>query len=1031
MKKSMKMLVAMCMSLMLILTGFTSSSKADETTANEETTSDQNITDENSQVEDTLSVNKEASLTLNALASTVEVGTSANYQLYFSLHGQGQVYSNVTLIVNLPEAIDQSDILFNQDVAELSLQGVVPTYDPNAKTLTYTFGSLEGGFESSTIIKVATRNGASLNDVVLTSSAKVVDAGNELANTSAQATLLSQYNGSISHKFLGIMKDDLLKETSSLHPGEQGVYGLGVSVNRFDAGSLEPLASSQVEVTYEMPEGLSYVSDTSAVTPTIDGQRISWLIPIDGNANDEYYFVKNFNLVLQVADDVEYFTQVETNAIANITYADASTVEFKTDATVMVVPDDSTDLPQYENGGGYLSTFRGPTDSIGGLGMKDNVNISTTDAALLGWGMYFTSNNATSPNAGMNAYDVFMNPDEHLNISKFYSGDYYFRPSTTYGTGKGELYPMEEAVNFSLSVRYVGESEWTRLVKRLEPSTLYTSEQLGIDSTKKIETIWMHAWAAQENGQNEEFADYLQYTQNNWQSLPAGLTTTNVAMYTTVDKGYIGSLESTGGISYSGWNAKYTIANGITKYVPEDLQATCDYDQLSDAWQSGLTPKTAQIIKEPEGISRYVKANAYLKDESNGIVGDGENTLYFDVVNDVASLYPMKGKFVDYALIDNDIIIGDVSLSTGGTITVIDTNYKNQGKTLVKLEYEQDVLAMNHLMRIAVPVHIDENAGYKFDVQMFGYLNEEFEVATTTNADGSITSKISDVEDFDQDGDTSEFAYSTHNTYMYRNAYEFIASALVGQDTFAQTGFVSTTDKNVNLALVVENVKGNPIKNLIAIDVLPTLDDTMVLNDEQRLSRFNVSLNGPVVLPKGYEDNFDVLYSTSSEPKVDGILDANVADHLQNLEQPNNITDAQWVSYDDVADKTQIKSFMIVQKEDSASIKESCLQFEVPLTANTLALTGTEALADRIAYNTFAVGVNDASVVESNEAAIVFEKTVVPPTEKPENPTEETPTQDDGPTTGDVSQSQILLLLLASASVVILFANRARRKQEN
>lgn len=1031
MKKSMKMLVAMCMSLMLILTGFTSSSKADETTANEETTSDQNITDENSQVEDTLSVNKEASLTLNALASTVEVGTSANYQLYFSLHGQGQVYSNVTLIVNLPEAIDQSDILFNQDVAELSLQGVVPTYDPNAKTLTYTFGSLEGGFESSTIIKVATRNGASLNDVVLTSSAKVVDAGNELANTSAQATLLSQYNGSISHKFLGIMKDDLLKETSSLHPGEQGVYGLGVSVNRFDAGSLEPLASSQVEVTYEMPEGLSYVSDTSAVTPTIDGQRISWLIPIDGNANDEYYFVKNFNLVLQVADDVEYFTQVETNAIANITYADASTIQFATDATVMVVPDDSTDLPQYENGGGYLSTFRGPTDSIGGLGMKDNVNISTTDAALLGWGMYFTSNNATSPNAGMNAYDVFMNPDEHLNISKFYSGDYYFRPSTTYGTGKGELYPMEEDVNFSLSVRYVGESEWTRLVKRLEPSTLYTSEQLGIDSTKKIETIWMHAWAAQENGQNEEFADYLQYTQNNWQSLPAGLTTTNVAMYTTVDKGYIGSLESTGGISYSGWNAKYTIANGITKYVPEDLQATCDYDQLSDAWQSGLTPKTAQIIKEPEGISRYVKANAYLKDESNGIVGDGENTLYFDVVNDVASLYPMKGKFVDYALIDNDIIIGDVSLSTGGTITVIDTNYKNQGKTLVKLEYEQDVLAMNHLMRIAVPVHIDENAGYKFDVQMFGYLNEEFEVATTTNADGSITSKISDVEDFDQDGDTSEFAYSTHNTYMYRNAYEFIASALVGQDTFAQTGFVSTTDKNVNLALVVENVKGNPIKNLIAIDVLPTLDDTMVLNDEQRLSRFNVSLNGPVVLPKGYEDNFDVLYSTSSEPKVDGILDANVADHLQNLEQPNNITDAQWVSYDDVADKTQIKSFMIVQKEDSASIKESCLQFEVPLTANTLALTGTEALADRIAYNTFAVGVNDASVVESNEAAIVFEKTVVPPTEKPENPTEETPTQDDGPTTGDVSQSQILLLLLASASVVILFANRARRKQEN
>lgn len=1024
MKKSMKMLVVMCMSLMLILTGFTSSSKADE-----ETTNDQNITDENSQVEDTLSVNKEASLTLNALASTVEVGTSANYQLYFSLHGQGQVYNDVTLIVNLPEAIDQSDVLFNQDVAELSLRGVIPTYDPNAKTLTYAFGSLEGGFESSTIIKVATRNGASLNDVVLTSSAQAFDAESELANATAQATLLSQYNGSISHKFLGIMKDDLLKETSSLHPGEQGVYGLGVSVNRFDAGSLEPLASSQVEVTYEMPEGLSYVSDTSAVTPTIDGQRISWLIPIDGNANDEYYFVKNFNLVLQVADDVEYFTQLNTNAIANITYADSSTVKFETDATVMVVPDDSTDLPEYEQGSGYLSTFRGPIDSIGGMGMKDNENISTTDTALLGWGMYFTANTATSPNTGMNSYDVFMNPDQHLNISKFYSGDYYFRPSSTYGEGK--LYPMEDEVNFSMSVRYVGESEWTRLVKRLEPSTFYTSEQLGIDPNKKVETLWMHAWARQDDGQNEEFVDTLQYTQNNWQKLPAGLTTTDMAMYTTVDEGYIGSVESTGGISYSGWNAKDTLSSGITSYVPEDLQATCQYDQISDAWQSGLTSKTAQIIKEPEGIARYVKANAYLKEENNGIVAAGDNTLTFDVVNDVASLYPMKGKFTDYALIDNDVQITDTSLAQGGSITVVDSNYKNQDKTLIKLEYAQDVLTMNHYMRMSVPVTIDENAGYKFDVEMFGYLNEDFEVASTTNSDGSITSKISDTEDFDHDGNTAEMEYSTHNTYMYRNAYEFIASALVGQDAFAQTGFVSTTNKNVNLALDVENVKGNPIKNLIAIDVLPTLNDTMVLNDEQRLSKFNVTLSGPVVLPKGYEDSFDVLYSTSSEPKVDGILDANVADHLQNLEQPNNITDAQWVSYDDVADKTQIQSFMIVQKEDSASIKESCLQFEVPLTANTLALTGTEELADRIAYNTFAVGVNDASVVESNEAAIIFEKAVVPPTEKPENPTVETPTQDDGPTTGDVSQSQILLLLLASASAVILFASRARRKQEN
>ncbi|QIK70256.1 hypothetical protein G7062_08120 [Erysipelothrix sp. HDW6C] len=904
----------------------------------------------------------QASIHVEATSDTLEVGQVAEYRIFFTLPGSADSYKNVRLILNLPNALNDTSIRFDQNLKELEVRGIVPIYDAVNHTLTYDFNEIEGGFESSITLKILTENGYPLNGEALTLEAKVTGDNLLDVESSATTTLVANYNASLSNKFNGILDEDgVLVARESIRYLDTAQYGIGLSVNRYTAGSLALQANSDLKISYTLPEGLQYISDTSGVTPVVNGKTYTWTFPANTNQSEEYYVSINFTLDVKVDGDFVNFSYVNNEAVASITFVDGHTQSFTAIAKTMVSPNYEFTPPPLIGETALTSVFSGPKDGLGGLGWIANDDPSVYDGANLGWRFYLTSIGATNPEYGLNSYDVFFMPDENINITRMYSGDFVSRAANEY-----PMAPLEpgQSVQYSISIKYVGEDTWTQGLDSVAVSRFYTAEELGIDPSRKVEVLWMHFH------DNEEaiFVDNVEYT--TWQNILPGITSTNLRFYTSVDEGYIGSIESKSAMAYAGWDSEGYLVTGQSDNVPADVRAS-SYREIGAGVESRLSPKTAQVIRAPEGKSRYVRSNISLANTTSNLIKSGSNTLRMDIINDISSIKRIGGPLTSYALIGEGIVLNDVSAATGGTVSVLDTNYQGSGKTLIKLEYTVDSLHPNSYTRIEIPVTVSENAPFKIDLQLIGYLAEDFEVADTSNANGTFTLKKEDTYHFNGNEPSNDFVYVTDNSYTYTSAYEYFASANI-------KGLPSIEvyeNGSATMTLSVHNNKTNPMKSLVLIGVLPTREDTFVLNDDARQSKFDMNLTGPIVLPEAYANAFDVYYSTSKEPLVNGILDANIGS-IQNGIPPLSLVDDQtWLNENEVSDFASIRSYKIVMKTGSASILESVISFEVPLQVDQTNLTGLESIDNRIAYASYAVAVNEASPLEAQAVQFIYTKT--------------------------------------------------------
>ena len=67
-------------------------------------------------------------ITIEAQKDTIEAGQWADFNLYFKMSGRDTSFTNVDLKVTLPDNLDEN-VTFTQDLAELKIAGVTPTYD--------------------------------------------------------------------------------------------------------------------------------------------------------------------------------------------------------------------------------------------------------------------------------------------------------------------------------------------------------------------------------------------------------------------------------------------------------------------------------------------------------------------------------------------------------------------------------------------------------------------------------------------------------------------------------------------------------------------------------------------------------------------------------------------------------------------------------------------------------------------------------------------------------------------------------------
>lgn len=290
---------------------------------------------------------------LNVIASSesIEVGKVAQFQVYLSLDGLNENYTNVNIKISLPQLIDDKYVMFNQDLSELAIRGVVPSYDTTTHELNYFFAELEGGFESSALINIITLNGSPLNGEELLVKAEI--SGESITSVTHENTVLlvANQNASLSNKLKGVMEDGELVDRLSIRYLDEAVFSLGVSVNKFTSGSLALKEGSKVIVKYQLAEGLTYISDTSGVTPTFDGVTYTWEFDSNTNEDVEYFFNTAFEIKAKVEGDLTLFSHINNNAKVNFDYIDNSSKEYSADATVMISPNFEYHLDQLVNGG--------------------------------------------------------------------------------------------------------------------------------------------------------------------------------------------------------------------------------------------------------------------------------------------------------------------------------------------------------------------------------------------------------------------------------------------------------------------------------------------------------------------------------------------------------------------------------------------------------------------------------------------------------------------------------------------------------
>jgi hypothetical protein len=115
-----------------------------------------------------LSGNLNVDIDISPQNSNVSSGNDAAYQLVFKTTGSVAEYTNAVINIELP---DSEFAEFNQNLSELQIAGVEPSYDSENNLLSYAFDTLKTGQTYENIIKLETENGVTPNGTELAVSA--------------------------------------------------------------------------------------------------------------------------------------------------------------------------------------------------------------------------------------------------------------------------------------------------------------------------------------------------------------------------------------------------------------------------------------------------------------------------------------------------------------------------------------------------------------------------------------------------------------------------------------------------------------------------------------------------------------------------------------------------------------------------------------------------------------------------------------------------------------------------------------------
>ncbi|WP_162921679.1 MucBP domain-containing protein [Listeria costaricensis] len=895
--------------------------------------------------------NYSGDFSLDAQKESIEAGQMANFNLFLKITGPSTSYTNAQIKIDLPTGAH-----FDQNLSELAINNVAPTYDRTNHQLTYRLGTINSGFSQKIVLKLKTDNGYTINGTELHMKG-VFSADNlsEKVEENAQTTVTASATTALSNNF------DVTENSTMNTPaqGETGIWTFALNIPKKQTGTLFIKENSTIIVKYTLDDHLEYrgVTNGTPEPDEINGQELIWKIAAPSyteQAAADVLLNKSFQVRTYFKDDTPNFTNVSTKAEVTTEFIGLAASKVDTsNASVAVSTNSPEEIPPTV-GNVFAPAHRAPVDANWGIAtVTGNPDIKVYDSAKLGFALMLNSAMNDSITQDFLYYDAYYKMDDHLNLEQFYSGNFYFRPNTGFDFGKLKTDPQ-----YNLLVKYDDDTEWTLVKEDVPLSTMFTKQQLGLEDGKHVSDIWIHFTHA-----------------------PAGMYGTSMNFYTTVQDGYVGQVKNEAEVRLSGadQNGRVYYFDGTTSVWP-------------DVWANYMAPRTVQILPKPTGTHRFVQGFVNFADTDGNLVNTGDNTVNVRLGSNKASISRLNAPFESFVLLPTGVALKEATGTDNFSLDLVSDNFNGTGQSLVKVRWKNDRLLPDEAVTAAIPVVVSKDAVPTLRLEMFGFIgDEEFGVpAITGQPTLSDTTLETDSNDLNGNGKLDDLRIRTANQYLLNQNKTVAISKLVkgNRDSkFSTTGH-ATTDSEVAYQLQLKNETDAKISDMVLMDVLPSVGDKGITDLSDRNSRFDMLLTGPLEMPDSWRDKVTVKYSTSKNPKRSGVLDkyTQYPATAAPLVDPVDVDEADFVTADQVADWTAIHSFILELKDGVEWTRGSNITIDFTLRTPSTKDIATELLDqavpanERAAYNSFALAANGLQATEPGAVAVLLDDSVSPVT---------------------------------------------------
>ncbi len=328
----------------------------------------------------------------------------------------------------------------------------------------------------------------------------------------------------------------------------------------------------------------------------------------------------------------------------------------------------------------------------------------------------------------------------------------------------------------------------------------------------------------------------------------------------TLPVGYsVGSLQFASSILTNDRNGQPVVAGNIISNI--GALAYSDF--------SGPTSKTS-LATIPVKTQRPVAELA--KSASPTTVNDGDMTTFTIRLTNRSEaaqplVNPVLADLLDAKLAYEPGSWTIVSKPAAAPVPVFETiaNYNGTGRTLLRWKWTGASaydLPINSFIEMRFQARIPAGT-------LYGGINNDLTLAQwgNTDLDASGTTSATDVRDLDGDGSTTETVHYRRTTVTVRarasmDSIKWVKGELDSEWSKFPTNGLTVPGGRADYRLIVSNTGNVPITNAVVLDILPTLDDTGVIDLSQRDTEWKASLAGPVIAPPGAT----VYYSREQDP---------------------------------------------------------------------------------------------------------------------------------------------------------------------